>query len=560
MRTATRYKRIASPPHRVFALCSPFLLRHPAFRFPPPHPPTPVPVPPSLRAAFDAAGQGHVFAFLDAGKLTDEEATALLAQLSSIDVGLVNELFAATMAAPPPGEGSSRLVPVTGVTKLATAPPSDARRWLQGGLASIKDGSTAALILAGGQGTRLGSDRPKGEYDVGLPSHKCLFQLQVERLSRLVAIAGGGPASLPLYVMTSPMTDAETRAFFAAHNNFGYPASKIMFFCQGTLPCLSPTGKIMLESGGKVAEAPDGNGGIYRAAHLSGVVADMAARGVKGTHVFAVDNVVVRAGDPAFLGYCLEKEADVGSKVCPKSGPHERVGVLCTKGGELSVVEYTEMAAADAEAIDPATGELLFNAGNICIHYYSTEFLSNACSPAKLPKVYHLARKAIPCAHPDTGATRTKAEMAELGVNGIKLESFIFDVFPASKSMAVLEIVREEEFSPLKNAPGSKEDSPDTARALISALHRAWLSANGAVLPPAPADPWADAVEVSPLVSYSGENLRALEGVALATPTLVLGADEVLSPLCGLEGEPEEVAPGVAHTVTSAGTHVYRLK
>jgi UDP-N-acetylglucosamine/UDP-N-acetylgalactosamine diphosphorylase len=533
--------------------------------------------------------------------VTAEEAASLVAQLRAIDVGLVNELFSATMAAGAADGGApvaAKLAPCRDVTKLAAAPRETSAAWHSAGLAAIACGKVAALILAGGQGTRLGFDRPKGEYDVRLPGHKCLFQLQVERLRRLKTLAaayaarsGGGAASsisvaaaasgeegsvsLPLYVMTSPMTDADTRAFFAEHGNFGLPSSDVMFFSQGTLPCLTPVGKIMLETGWRVAEAPDGNGGIYRALHLSGVIADMKRRGVVGTHVFAVDNAVVRAADPAFLGFCLGAGADVGSKACPKAGPHERVGVLCLRDGAYTVVEYSEMDAATAELRDAATGELAFNAGNICIHYYSTSFLETECSPAALPKVYHMAKKAIPFADPATGRTLTKEALAPLGNTGVKLESFIFDVFPRAKAMAVLEIDRDAEFTPVKNAPGAKDDSPDTARAMIAALHARWLAAAGARVQPAAGAAAtggaASLVEVSPLVSYGGEGLAALAGLTLHTPTLVLAAGEPLPAVYGAgEAGPEAVAPGVTHQAVAARdgssggsdapVHVYRLQ
>ena len=514
-------------------------------------------------------------------QLSEAEASSLLAQLSAIDVALVNELFTATMAANAGDAApvSSKLSPADGVTKVSDSTPETLTTWRHAGLTAIAHGQAAALILAGGQGTRLGFDKPKGLYDVRLPSHKSLFRLQAQRIIRvkeLAAAAAGVPASsvsLPLYVMTSPMTDADTRDYFKEQAFFGLPHSDVMFFSQGTLPCLTFDGKIMLQDGHTVAEAPDGNGGIYRALHLSGVVADMQKRGVVGTHVFAVDNAVVRAADPVFLGYCMSKGADVGSKVCPKAGPHEKVGVLCRRDGAYTVVEYSEMDKATAELRDDVTGELTFNAGNICIHYYSTDFLATKCSPSALPKVYHVAKKAIPYAHSDTGATLTKAELAARhastgGNSGIKLESFIFDVFPSSDAMAVLQITREAEFSPVKNAPCAPDDSPDTARALISTLHAGWLAAAGATVE----DQQGALVEVSPLVSYGGEGLEAFRGQTVATPALILTSDEPL-PFGALpvEGDVPRVLPGTAvmHSAVrgvdvpgqaeGAPLHVYRL-
>lgn len=444
----------------------------------------------------------------------------------------MNELHHATMEATArdaaTGPVAAKLAPCRDVTSLSTASAEDKAGWYNAGLRGIAAGHLAVLILAGGQGTRLGSSKPKGEYNIGLPSQKPLFQLQAERVIKLKSLAAAatgaaGAVSYPVYVMTSPMTDADTRSYWIEHDYFGLPKEDVVFFSQGTLPCLTEDGKIILETGSHVAAAPDGNGGIYRALHLSGAVADMERRGVQGVHVFAVDNAIVKAGDPTFCGFCLQRAADVGSKACPKAGPHEKVGVLCLRDGVYSVVEYSEMDKATAEMRDDK-GQLLFNAGNICIHYYSLGFLQTACHPDRLPRVYHLARKAIPYADPDTGATVSKEVLAGKGNTGIKLESFIFDVFPAARAMAVLEISRDDEFSPVKNAPGSKEDSPDTARAMIAKLHTTWLQQAGVTLA------GGAVVEVSPLVSYGGEGLSALSGLSLpaATSVLVQAASEAL--------------------------------
>ena len=353
-----------------------------------------------LRARFVDNGQGHIFTYVDSGAVPDDAARAFAAQLNAIDVPLVNELFSATMAAAATPEVAASLSPCRNVTVLSSTPAGVVSSWRDRALRAVAAGQLAALILAGGQGTRLGFDRPKGEYDIGLPSGRSLFALMAARVQRLRELAreldGAGAdaplPSLPIYVMTSPMTDKDTREFWTAQAFFGLPEADVRFFSQGTLPCLSLAGKIILESGGAVAEAPDGNGGIYRAMHLSGVVADMRARGVVGVHVFAVDNAIVRIADPVFLGFCLERDADVGSKVCPKAGPHEKVGVLCEVGGVHRVVEYSEMDKASAE-LRNADGSLSFNAGNICIHYFSRAFLEGPCSPEQLPKVYHLAKK-----------------------------------------------------------------------------------------------------------------------------------------------------------------------
>jgi len=382
----------------------------------------------------------------------------------------------------------------------------------------------AVLTLAGGQGTRLGFDKPKGMYNLHLPSNKTLFHLQADRIHGLrkaaATHAGVLPAAVavPWVIMTSPMTHQDTLQCFKDNSYFGMSEDSVLFFSQGTLPCLTPQGKIMLQDASTVAEAPDGNGGIYRALHLSGTYSRLAALGVQHVHVFAVDNALVKVGDPIFTGYCASTAAEVGAKVCLKAHAHEKVGVLCRRQGKFAVVEYSDMPDSAKEATN-ADGSLRFSAGNLCIHYYSMAFLGSKATPAALPKVYHVARKAIPHAHPDTGATVPKSDLT--GNNGIKLETFIFDVFESADTVAALQVKREQEFAPVKNAPGSPADSPDTALAYILAQGTAWAAAAGSVL--------ADGctVEVSARASMDGSGLAALAGVALAGRVCVVSGDEL---------------------------------
>lgn len=340
------------------------------------------------------------------------------------------------------------------------------------------------------------------------------------------------------------MTDADTRAFFAERNYFGLDPSTVRFFSQGTLPCLTNEGKMMLENGYTVGSAPDGNGGIYRALHESGCWADMVAKGVEGVVAFAVDNAAVRPADPVFVGFCMEQSADLGSKACAKTHAHEKVGVICSKenmGGGCCVVEYSEMDRTTAELKD-ASGNLVFGAGNLCIHYFSVDFLQAKCSPATLPKVYHVAKKAIPYAHEETGET----VHPQGKITGIKLESFIFDVFPACNRPALLEVARDEEFAPVKNAPGSSEDTPEHARWLVQRLHRRWLSEAKVAVES------EGSVEISPLVSYAGEGLEVLSGVPLCAPLLVLSKHDALP-----AGAVAAGAAGTAAAYKLGGTNVY---
>ncbi|KAF8753765.1 UTP--glucose-1-phosphate uridylyltransferase [Rhizoctonia solani] len=251
--------------------------------------------------------------------------------------------------------------------------------------------------------------------------------------------------TIPWYVMTSGPTRKATEAFFSHNKFFGLDPSQVIFFEQGTLPCLDNDGKVLLDSPSSVAVAPDGNGGLYAALRSpispetsTTVLSDLAARKIEYIHAYCVDNCLVRVADP----------------VVPKSSPNESVGVVARKSGRFSVVEYSEISKEQAERRD-ADGQLSFRAGNIANHFYTTAFL-NRVAEFEEQMAFHIARKKIPHIDLETGEFRKPSKP-----NGMKLELFVFDVFPFTESMVVLEVDRKEEFSPLKNAPGTAVTTPD---------------------------------------------------------------------------------------------------
>ena len=266
-------------------------------------------------------------------------------------------------------------------------------------------------------------------------------------------------------------------------------------------------GKVILEAASKVAVAPDGNGGVYNALRqplspsdkTHTVLSDLDQRKVLYIHAYCVDNCLVKVADPVFLGHCIEKQADCATKVVPKAYPTESVGVVARRGNKFSVVEYSEISKEQAERRDPKTGELAFRAGNIVNHFYTTSFLK-AVESFEDELAFHIARKKIPFVD-EAGQTVKPAKP-----NGMKLEMFVFDVFPFTKHFAVLEVARNEEFSPLKNAPGTGSDDPDTSRRDLLAQHKRFLERAGAKV--------AEGVEIelSPLVSYAGEGLESVKG------------------------------------------------
>ncbi|OAA62759.1 UTP-glucose-1-phosphate uridylyltransferase [Niveomyces insectorum RCEF 264] len=412
-----------------------------------------------LRAQYAAAGQDQVFAFYD--HLPPADQAALVQQLAGFDPHRISALAKAALhpaSADVAADTSLAPLPDSATASLLDASPADVDTWYRAGLDLIARNQVAVVLMAGGQGTRLGSTAPKGCFDIGLPSHKSLFQIQAERIRRLQTLAGGQqhqqqqqqqPVVIPWYIMTSGPTRAATEAFFVANGYFGLDPSNVVFFEQGVLPCLSLDGRILLETPGRVAVAPDGNGGLYAALAAAGVLDDLAARGIEHVHAYCVDNCLVRVADPVFLGWAAARDADVATKVVRKRSATEPVGLIVCKGGKPGVVEYSEIDAATA-----------------------------ALWAAALP--HHVARKKIPYADAATAGQT----VAPTKPNGIKLEQFVFDVFPRVPlaRFACLEVRRADEFSPLKNARGTGEDDPDTSRRDVLQQGRRWLEAAGATV------------------------------------------------------------------------------
>jgi len=451
-----------------------------------------------LRKRFADADQSHVFKFLDDGRIPREQIPSFLSQLEDIDLDYVVDSYKGAIAeAETLAKGNLvELSPPDSFGTLAGSTSEELESWKSIGLGAIARGQVAACVLAGGQGTRLGFDGPKGCYDVGLPSGSTLFQIFVERIRRLVVLAGSG-ARLPFIVMTSPQNHNVTVEYFKSNKYFGLSRREVLFFQQGTMPCLTPDGKIILESAGCVARNPDGNGGFYPALQKSGVLGQLRREGVKYIHVFSVDNILCRPADARFIGYCIAQGADCGNKCVWKASPGEKVGVVAKKDGRPAVVEYSELDDARKNLCD-ASGRLVFGAGNICNHFFTVDFLVNKVLP-NMNAFFHLARKKIPYAGEDGNTVKPESE------NGLKLESFIFDTFCLSEKMAIFETLREEEFSPVKNPDSAQTDSPTTARAMLNNLSRSWVLSAGGIVQ---GDDTA-VVEVSPLLSYAGEGLEA---------------------------------------------------
>ena len=481
-----------------------------------------------LKEKYDKAGQGHVLKFYE--DLKPQQKGTLYQQLLPIDPEHINKL-ADTALHPPKDEEEDQKpkleqLPDTATTSTIDSKEEELSRWHDAGLKLISENKVGVVLMAGGQGTRLGSSAPKGCYNIGLPSNKSLFQLQAERIERLQFLASRhhnkekDEVVVPWYIMTSGPTRKLTQEFFDENKYFGLNRNNVFFFEQGVLPCIGMDGKILLESTSKVAVAPDGNGGLYNALIGSGIVTDMEKRGIQHIHAYCVDNSLVRVADPTFIGFSADKDVDIATKVVRKRNAKESVGLILQKNGKPDVVEYSEIDNETAEAKDPKDSQLLkFRAANIVNHYYSFRFLQSIPDWAhKLP--HHVAKKKIPCVDEEGKAVKPEKP------NGVKLEQFVFDCFPflPMDKFACMEVKREEEFSPLKNAPGTGEDDPDTSKRDILQQGRRYLESAGAIVTSDSED--QSGVEVSPLISYGGEGLEFLNGRNIKAPAVIEKEDK----------------------------------
>ena len=348
--------------------------------------------------------------------------------------------------------------------------------WKETGEILLGKGQVAAFLVAGGQGSRLGFNGPKGMFDIGLPSHKSLFQLQAERLQNLAAQVGH---AIPWCIMTSPLNHEATVNFFREHDYFGMNKDDIRFFEQGTICALNPNGKAVVDENNRLALVPDGNGGCFRALSQSGTLAWLVERGLQYVFLYSVDNALCRICDPAFVGaLAADGRAVSASKVVAKAGPGEKVGIFAFQTNKPGVVEYSDLPE-NLRDMTNADGSLTYDGGNIAVHLFKISGLRKL-QTGKLP--WHTARKTV------CGIEKC-----------FKFEQFLFDAFPLLGSMLPFGVIREEEFSPVKNAEGN--DSPKTAREMIGKLHREWLRKAHVEIDP------HKLYEVSPTLSYAGEGL-----------------------------------------------------
>ncbi len=515
-----------------------------------------------LIASYKSAGQGQVFAFWES--LNADERAALAAQAAEIDLAEVDRLNR-TLVFQKGGAGANLAGLTPAPCERLPENGGDAKKWAAAkatGEAALRAGRVAAFTVAGGQGTRLGYDGPKGTFAVTPLKKKPLFQVFAEKI-KAAGLRYGKP--LHWFIMTSHANHEQTEQFFAANKFFGLDKGRVHFFRQGRMPAVGFDGKILLETKSSLALSPDGHGGSLRALHRSGALDRMEKAGIDTISYFQVDNPLVRCIDPAFIGFHLQAGSGMSSKMVTKAYPEEKVGHFCLQNGKVVVIEYSDMPVAMQQE-KGADGALRYGAGSIAIHIIDRDFAARmaggavvqkpetvpllaadstsswprarrgAANPVSVPAVagqrnlkpegsgittgqtpasstqvsglrsqvsaptlpFHRADKKIQTI--DATGTVVKPSSA----NGVKFEMFVFDALPFADNSIVIETARADDFSPVKNAEGV--DSPQTCRDDQQRQFARWLKSVGATVETDNTGRPKGGLEVSPLFGYDADS------------------------------------------------------
>lgn len=396
-------------------------------------------------------GQEHLLKKYN--ELSEKEQNKLLDEILTMDFRQIEELYKSTKTKV--NFENDSLEPISHITKSELS-KEQLEEYKNIGEQVIKQGKLAVVTMAGGQGTRLGHNGPKGTYDLGLPSHKSIFEILCDNLKLAKETYN---VDIPWYLMTSDENNDETVEFFEKNNYFGYPKTAVHFFKQGKLPMLDTNGKILLDETGMIKQAADGHGGIFEAMRKNAVIYNMKEQGIEWIFVGGVDNVLVKMVDPVLTGLVVKDKNLVAGKSVVKACPEEKVGVFCKKNNRPSVIEYIEISKELSEALDE-NSELLYGESHILCNQFNISLLEKI-SENKLP--YHIALKKAKYLDENGNVVEPSQP------NAYKFEAFIFDAFSLADNMSILRVKREEEFAPVKNATGV--DSPETARELYKAFH-----------------------------------------------------------------------------------------
>lgn len=450
----------------------------------------------NLKKLLKKHNQAHLLAFWQ--QLDNAQKQNLLAQIKQLDFSKIDDWVATAV------KKSSVALPLDDLTPApfyAASPASDQQRHkynraIQRGKELLSQGKVAALVVAGGQATRLGFDGPKGAFPISPIKNKTLFQLFAEVIA---AASKKYQTVYPWYIMTSPANYNQTVSIFRSNDYYGLDKGNVFIFQQGTLPSFSFEGKILLANKANIVHSPDGHGGCLKALYRSGALKDMKKRGIELISYFQVDNPLVNIFDPLFIGLHVLDNAEMSSKAVIKTGPYEKVGNFCLINGKVTVIEYSDLPDQLANKRNP-DGSLVFGLGSIAIHIINVSFVERLNKEGfSLP--LHRAVKKIP--HIDEEGQFIRPDEP----NGIKLETFIFDALPWASKSIILQTLRNEEFAPVKNATGS--DSPETARQMMVQRAANWLEYAGVTVPRKDDGSANCLIEIAPSFALEKDDIKA---------------------------------------------------
>ncbi len=394
-------------------------------------------------AKLEEKGQEHILKYYD--ELGEEEKKALLEAAQNLDLSVLD-----LIKNDKEESGRGEFSPLSAIT--VDEIQKREKDYVEAGLQAIRNCKVGAVLLAGGQGTRLGFDKPKGMFNIGVNKELYIFEQLIRNMLDVVEAAG---EYVPLFIMTSEKNHDDTVSFFEEHKYFGYKADMVFFFKQEMAPSVGYNGKILMEGKGRLSSSPNGNGGWFMSMANAGLIEQLDKMNIEWLNVFAVDNVLQKIADPKFVGAAILSGCESASKVVKKASPDERVGVLCLEDGKPSIVEYYEMSKKMSEMRDK-DGNLLYNYGVILNYLFRIDALKRILSQ-KLP--VHVVEKKIPHID-DEGNYISPSEP-----NGYKFEQLVLDMIHMMDDCLPYEVIRENEFAPVKNAKGV--DSVDTARELL---------------------------------------------------------------------------------------------
>jgi UDP-N-acetylglucosamine/UDP-N-acetylgalactosamine diphosphorylase len=427
----------------------------------------PAPDKAGLLARLEPFGQGHLLQFWE--ELSIEQQQSLAEEIAAIDFALVDSLYRGKVDQPDWGALSRRATPPPAV-RLDQQSREANEATIRRGQEALRAGRVGVLLTAGGQGSRLGFDLPKGMYPIGPLSKATLFEIHIAKVRATARRYG---VSVPLYLMTSPATHDDTVKFLEENNRFGLGEDELFVFCQGTMPAVDiATGKLLLAAKDRLFLSPDGHGGTVAALGRTGALAHMQRRGIEQLFYLQVDNPLVPICDPLLIGHHLQAGSELTSLTVQKKHSLEKWGNFVMIDGHMHVIEYSDLPDDVAHERD-ASGKLNIWAGSLAIHVFERRLFERAIQYTDMMH-FHIARKKVP--HIDASGSEVKPEEP----NALKFERFIFDLLPSAERPLVVEYCEEDCLAPLKNAPGAEIDTPEYVQQMLLALHRRWLTAAGA--------------------------------------------------------------------------------